>query len=160
MDQVTDSINVLDVSNWEINRVYRFTPNHAGWTVEPLIGLRFMKLMDVYRRDTYLRFDANGAIVPDLPPPGAATATAEQLTTRNATFTNNGFGGQVGARFWKKIGRVNYTAQMRVFGMHNQQNFHRFIDVITTEGAQGNDGAVVVLVNLCTLFPCVGVVVE
>ncbi len=65
---VTNSVNIADLTGVELNRTWQLEQLHYGTHLTPLVGLRYVKFKDYYQRDTYLRFDDAGFVVPPLPP--------------------------------------------------------------------------------------------
>jgi hypothetical protein len=126
---VMNSINVADLSSWELNKTFRVHALNYGSIVEPFFGFRYMKFQDFYRRDRYQRWDpATGAPLPNqfpfVPPPVDVTPFfVEDMVTTQATFDNHMIGGQLGLRWYKHKDRWNLSSEVRAFAFQNFQSF-------------------------------------
>jgi len=129
---VTNSINVADMTGFELNRTWLWKPLNHGGRLQPLIGFRYTRFIDFYERQTYQRFDDDGFPIPPdgIPPTLGTTATAEQLTTLDAGVINDMVGGQLGMHWDKDYRRWNFSGDVKFFGM---QNFQVWEETLTTE---------------------------
>jgi hypothetical protein len=118
------SLNSARYSSVELNKVWRRKTFHNGGVLEPLIGFRGMSFRDQYLRDNYVRFQETAApAVPGQPNPAVPDVNGvyEQLTTDQALYYNQMFGGQLGARFFHQRGHWLLSAEVRMFGCVNFQ---------------------------------------
>ena len=131
---VTNSINVADLSGFELNRTWLWKPLHNGGRLQPLVGLRYVRLIDFYQRQTYTRYDDNGFPTPSngVPPIDALTATTEQLTSIEAGVTNDMIGGQLGIHWDKDYRQWNFSGDVKGFAMQNFQNWNNVTNTETT----------------------------
>jgi hypothetical protein len=136
---VTNSINVADLSGIELNRTWMLEPLHNGAILEPMVGFRYVRIIDFYRRDNYSRYDENGTIVNPLPGVTTLTATTEQLNSLNAEFMNDMVGGQLGIHWSKEYRRWNFSGDVKGFAFQNFQKFSRRTIIETTEYAGNPD---------------------
>jgi hypothetical protein len=115
------SLNKANYAAFELNKTWRRKEFHNGSILEPLIGFRFMKFKDRYRRDTYERFasDIVGQPVPGVP---TVDGRFEELTTDGAIFDNNMVGGQLGFRFFHQRGHWLLSTDIRFFACQNFQS--------------------------------------
>jgi len=124
-----DSINVADLSSWELNKTFRKYELHYGSVIEPFIGFRYMTFEDLFRRDTYDRIDGTtGAIVGQVPPTTVdPTVLDDELyTSFQSLFVNHLVGGQFGARWFKVKSRWNLSTEIRAFAFANFQSLEQF----------------------------------
>ena len=124
---LTDSLNVADLANFEINKIFRVKPLHRGGTMEPFFGFRYMRFTDFNQEDDYTRYDQDGFPVPVLPIgppplPQPADAAFEEYISSNAAFDNNLVGGQIGFRFAEHRSRWLLSGEVRAFAFSNFQN--------------------------------------
>ncbi|TWU46076.1 hypothetical protein Poly51_54710 [Rubripirellula tenax] len=113
---ITDSLNFINYDSYELNKTWRMEPYHYGGILEPLVGLRWMRLNDHnYAED----FAITGLLPGDLG--GAGDSVAEQLTTDEALTTNDMLGAQVGFRYTKAVNRFTYSSDFKCFFGGNYQ---------------------------------------
>ncbi len=128
---VTNSINVADMTGFELNRTWLNTSMMHGARLQPLAGFRYIRFIDFYQRQAYVRMDDNGAIVPPTPPITGLTATTEQLNSIDAGFVNDMVGGQLGIRWQKDYRRWNFSGDVKGFALQNFQK-HNIVNTSTT----------------------------
>lgn len=116
---LTDSINVADLSGFELNKSWRLDAFHNGSILEPFLGVRYYKLGSIHRRDTYRRLDATFI---DNPEPNT-TDLLEEFTTDRSVWENHMVGGQLGLRWSDRRGRWTLASEFRGFGAQNFQAF-------------------------------------
>lgn len=136
----TNTINVAQMSSWEVNKIYRLERLHSGAWLEPFAGVRYTKFTDFHRNDGYLRFDSStDPLAPSGPQPNG-TDDLEQITIIRSSWINHMVGGQFGARLWKQHSRWTLASDMRVFAVQNFQSFSQSVSVdrILYDGV-GND---------------------
>ena len=46
---VTNSVNVADMTGFELNRTWLWKPLHHGGRLQPLVGFRYTRFIDFYR---------------------------------------------------------------------------------------------------------------
>lgn len=91
-------LNSVTFNIVEINRTFRQELSHGGF-LEPYVGIRYMGLNDNFIQDT-------------------------GITRFVQRAENNGFGGQVGARYVRAIGgRVNMAINGTISGVYNDQTY-------------------------------------
>ena len=135
---LTDSLNVANLSSFELNKTFLLRPMHNGAVVEPFFGFRYMQFTDINQEDDYTRYDDEGNVVPVIPigPPPAiqpADAAFEELISNNGSFENNLVGGQIGFRYSQHRSRWLLSGEARAFAFTNLQNFHMSQLQIVTE---------------------------
>lgn len=135
-----ESLNVADLSGFEVNKLFRLAPLHYNSVIEPFFGFRYAKFIDIFRRMRYERFDENGIPVPPLPPPGTTLEDPifEELSQDFSSFTNHMIGGQLGVRWFKTKGHWNLSSQFRMFAAQNFQAYNFQRDSIITQ-VDGDD---------------------
>ena len=111
------SLNVIGLTNFELNRTWRFEPYRYGGRLEPMIGFKYSTLNDTALNETYDR--EFGPLLTD--GSQAATLLQERMTSNTTRTKNQMVGGQFGARYFRQFGRVTGSAELRVFGMANFQ---------------------------------------
>ena len=139
---VTQSLNVATLSNFELNKTFRLDPLHRGSILEPFLGVRYNKFVDHTRRDQYERFDDTGNLVPTLPNANQALddATIERFTSNNWTIINNMVGGQLGVRWYGQHSRWQLDSDFRAFAMQNFQSMNYMRSTETTLFGGGGGG--------------------
>lgn len=114
---VGETTNVFQYQSYELNKTWRMTPYHYGGIVEPLVGLRYMKLRDVNAFNSY-----NSSIYPPPPPDPVAEPFEEFLNTQKDITLNEMFGGQLGFRYFKPHNRYVLSTDFRAFFGGNWQS--------------------------------------
>lgn len=112
LDQAFDSINVLKMSSFELNRVWRRPPFHNGTQFEPFLGYRYMNVKDYFQRDYFQE-------VP------VGTDEFFALDRFTAQFENQMHGGQLGARIYRQRGHWMLSADVKFFAFGNFQSLRR-----------------------------------
>ncbi|MFT5302635.1 MAG: hypothetical protein ACI814_003452 [Mariniblastus sp.] len=121
---IHQSINVAELSGFELNKIWRLEPLHNGSVIEPFMGVRYFNLGSVHRRDQYRRIDA---LFVDNPDPNIVDVM-DELTSTHAVWENHMVGAQMGFRWLDKRGRWNLSNETRVFGAQNFQSFGQQTD--------------------------------
>ena len=141
-----DSLNMANLSNFEINKTFLMKPLHNGAIVEPFYGFRYMRFTDFDRQDDYTRYDEDGAVVPIIPigPPPAvqpSDAAFEEYISGQGTYENNLVGGQLGFRYSQHRSRWLLSGEVRAFAFTNLQNLHLtdFRTVTEVDVGTGNE---------------------
>lgn len=129
---VTNSVNVADMTGVELNRTWQLDQLHHGAWLTPLVGLRYVKFIDFYQRDTYTRYDDLGFPLPAIPPAAAITATTEQLVSVQAGVQNDMLGGQLGVHWDRDYRRWNFSGDFKAFALENFQNWNNVTKTETT----------------------------
>ncbi len=120
-----NSINVVDMTGFELNRTWLQKPLMHGARLTTFGGFRYLKFVDFYQRDTYERLDENGNVINPLQPPIVGlTATTEQLTSFQSGFTNEMVGGQLGIRWDKDYRAWNFSGDVKALALQNFQNYN------------------------------------
>jgi hypothetical protein len=111
-------------------------PYHYGGILEPMVGLRWMRVLDTNGFSDYQSSLENPPLV------GPNFTDAEQLTTSTANTENEMFGGQVGFRYTKFRERFTFSSDLRVFFGGNWQNSRSQIvtELTTYTGSNAGDG--------------------
>lgn len=107
--------NVINYDSYELNKTWRMEPYHYGGILEPLVGLRWMRLHDLNSRDNF------ALVAPDAVGDPQGTI-GEELTKVSAFTENEMFGGQVGFRYMKTRDRFTFTSDFKVFFGGNWQS--------------------------------------
>jgi len=143
-----DSLNIADLTNFEINKTFRRKPSNAGGAViESFIGFRMARFTDFYLNEEYNRYDEDGIPVPPLPDPNNPDAPSpedaeyEELISTRANLANNLVGGQLGARWYDKRGRWLVSGELKFFALANMQHFeqHELTVYTDVDVGTGND---------------------
>lgn len=134
---VTNSVNVADMTGFELNRSWLWKPLHHGARLQPLVGFRYTRFIDFFERQTYFRFDDDGIPIPPdgIPPTTGTTATAEALRTLDAGVINDMVGGQLGMHWDKDYRQWNFSGDVKFFALQNFQNWEQRQYTVTTLGA-------------------------
>ncbi|MEM9827402.1 MAG: BBP7 family outer membrane beta-barrel protein [Planctomycetota bacterium] len=118
IDELT-SINAFSFDSYELNKTWRLTPYHYGGILEPMVGLRYMRLRDraIYQ-DYTPAFD---------PITGTANTNAngdvnDSLISSEGDTDNDMIGGQIGFRYFKTRMRFTHSLDFRVFAGGNYQS--------------------------------------
>ena len=111
------SINVFDYESYELIKTWRMTPYHYGGILEPMVGLRWMRLEDQNAQQQFIpAIDTlNGTVNLGI------LGLQDQLITDEAITDNEMITGQVGFRYFKYMNRFKYSADFRVFAGGNYQ---------------------------------------
>ncbi|QDS95297.1 hypothetical protein FF011L_40900 [Roseimaritima multifibrata] len=121
-----ESLNIMEMRNFELNKTFRMEPYHYGGILEPMIGFRYVSLKDQYFRSEYRSTDSiNYPII--ISPTDDPT---ESFIADTSTAENRMYGGQIGFRYFKYYNRFMLSTDLRVFGM---QNFQANQDVTTID---------------------------
>ena len=115
---IGDSLNVIGLTNFEINKTWRMRPYRYGGVLEPMIGFKYATLKDTALNQTYLR---SQALISN-PGTVAATTNVETLTSHETTIDNRMIGGQLGARYFTHVDRWTLSGEFRAFGAANFQD--------------------------------------
>jgi hypothetical protein len=134
--EVQDTDNVLSYDSYELNKTWRMQPYHYGGILEPMVGLRWMRMRDYNGFQNYQSSD-------DFPPlVGPNFTDAELLTSTIAVTENDLFGGQLGFRYFKFRDRFTFSSDFRVFFGGNWQNSYSQVGTELTlydGNTQGSD---------------------
>jgi len=112
-----DSVNILKMSSFELNKIFRLKPYHNGTIMEPILGYRYMNVRDFYQRQGLTEFPGNVGI-PVFP---VDDEFLQQITHRSI-FENQLHGGQLGARIFRQRGHWMLSGEVRFFAMANFQS--------------------------------------
>lgn len=106
--------NWMDLNSYELNKSWRLEPYHYGGILEPLVGVRWLRVNDLNRRNSYQStFDAIPLTFPIGSP--LEEAAAEQITTNTARTRNEMLAAQLGFRYLRHRDRFLYSAQFKAF---------------------------------------------
>lgn len=124
-----DSLNVVGLTNFELNKTWRRSPYRYGGMLEPMIGLKYSTFNDTALNENYTRTQ-NQITVPG----GLLNENAvETLFSDTTTIKNSMIGGQLGARYFNHSGRWTLSGEFRAFAMQNFQDRTLARRQITTE---------------------------
>ncbi|MGB7323574.1 MAG: hypothetical protein WBD31_01795, partial [Rubripirellula sp.] len=112
---ISTSENFINYNSYELNKTWRMEPYHYGGILEPLVGLRWMRVKDYNYTQS---FDVD---IEDITQGEPAGSIVEQLTSDNAITDNDLLGGQVGFRYMKAMNRFTYSSDFKVFFGGNYQ---------------------------------------
>lgn len=118
------SLNVANISGFEINRTWRLDRLHYGGVLEPLIGFRFLQFRDYTQRSGYQRFDDTGVTNP-FP---NDTDVIEEITSSLSQWRNDMVGGQFGIRWSGQHNHWKLSSDWRIFAFNNFQNYQNIFD--------------------------------
>jgi hypothetical protein len=113
---VQDTENVIGYDSYELSKTWRLEPYHYGGIMEPMVGVRWMRILDINGFSDYQSSLQN----PPLTNPIFLT-DIEQLTTATARTENEMFGGQLGFRYTKFKDRFTFSSNFLVFFGGNWQ---------------------------------------
>ena len=65
---IQDSVNVADLTSFELNKSFRWKKLHYGSTLEPFFGFRYVKFQDFWQQDSYSRITDLGVDIGQVPP--------------------------------------------------------------------------------------------
>ncbi|NNE00692.1 MAG: hypothetical protein HKN47_25535, partial [Pirellulaceae bacterium] len=134
---IQDSENVVNYDAYELNKTWRMEPYRYGGILEPLVGVRWMRVTDVNTLQTY-----NSSLDIDTVP-FIIFGDAEQLITDNTTTENEVIAGQVGFRYIKFRDRFTFSGDFRAFtGASLQCSTSREETEITIYDGAGEGAAV------------------
>jgi hypothetical protein len=106
---IHDTENVLSYDSYELNKVWRMEPYHYGGILEPMVGLRWMRVIDT---NAFMNYQST---LENPPLAGPNFDEAELLTSSQAITTNDLLGGQLGFRYFKFRDRFTYSSDFRAF---------------------------------------------
>lgn len=125
------SVNAFSYDSYELNKTWRMEPYHYGGILEPLAGVRWMRVKDVQRFENY-RFP----LITD-PDNDLGDVDSETSLTENDLF-----GGQLGFRYTKFRDRFTFSSDVRIFAGASWQStkYQRTEYDITLEEFTGEGG--------------------
>ncbi|MEX0818304.1 MAG: BBP7 family outer membrane beta-barrel protein [Pirellulaceae bacterium] len=139
---IRDSVNVADLSSFELNKSFRLKKLHYGSHLEPFFGFRYIKYQDFWQQDSYSRITDLGVDVGQVPPltQDPTLLQNERFDSLTSRFDNHMVGGQLGARWYKLKGRWNLSGEIRAFIFSNFQ-YHETVQMseLTFYDATGLD---------------------
>lgn len=116
---VGNTENVFKFDSYEFNKTWQLEPYHYGGILEPLIGVRWMRLEDHNigtRLNSFNNLEGTNGQV------GTILGTFDQLLTSQSLTDNEMFAGQVGFRYFKYRDRFTFSTGLKVFLGGNYQN--------------------------------------
>ncbi len=143
--EVGDSNNAFTYDSYELNKTWRLEPYHYGGILEPMVGIRWMRVDDFNYFQTYQSSEDNPPLI------GPNFTDAEQLVTAGATTENELFGGQLGFRYMKFRDRFTFTSDFRAFfgGNYQSSKSQRQTELTIYDGA-GEGSNVTRIINTST----------
>jgi hypothetical protein len=133
LDQSFDTLNVLKMSSFELNKTWRVKPLHNGAILEPMVGYRYMNVRDFYQRETMTEV-----------PVGVPPIEFFAVDNISSQFENNMHGIQLGARLFRQRGHWMLSSDIRLFGMANFQTLRRNTQQSFLPNPDQNTGNVIV----------------
>ncbi len=132
---IQDCGNVMQFDSYELNKMWRLEPYHYGGILEPLVGVRWMRLDDT---NAFQSYQSTIDAIPLVLPSGN---DGERLTTNANVTENEMLGGQLGFRYRKYRERFTFMADFRAFFGGNYQSSRAQTTTETTEyaGTAEND---------------------
>jgi hypothetical protein len=116
----------------EANRIWRLEPTHRGAILEPLVGLRFIRLTDYFVQEMYESLRTGAPV--NGPANGALALPNFDIFTRNEfRHGNDLMGGQAGLRMSTTRGRWRLSSDLRGMVFNNFQDFEDELLVETNE---------------------------
>lgn len=134
-----DSLNVVGLTNFEINKTWRRRPYRYGGVLEPMMGFKYSTMKDTALNERYFRSQA----LIGTPGNVSNTTDVETLVSHTTDTANQMVGGQLGARYFTHAGRWTLSTELRAFGMANFQSRRYELRSFTTEYS-GLGGTVVI----------------
>jgi len=101
----SNTVNSFDYDSYELNKTWRLEPYHYGGILEPMVGVRWMRIDDKTRFDNFVVTDRTADLLP----------LGGDLTSQVARTENDLFGGQLGFRYTKFRDRFTFGAEFRAF---------------------------------------------
>lgn len=114
---LADSLNVFNMSNFEINKTWRREPYRFGGIIEPMVGFKYMTVDDLALNQSYAR---SFAPLTNVTP--TTDYQTETMTSMETRIKNQMVGGQLGARYFTHYDRWTVSTEFRAFGMANFQS--------------------------------------
>ncbi len=112
---IDDTENAFTYNSYELNKTWRFEPYHYGGILEPMVGVRWIRIQDINGFENYSSSLDTDTV------PYLAFPDAEQLISNAAITKNDMFGGQFGFRYTKYRDRFTYSSVLNVFFGGNWQ---------------------------------------
>lgn len=131
---IQNTENMMRYDSYELNKVWRLEPYHYGGILEPMIGLRWLRIQDV---NAFQQYQSANDLIPYLDFPNA-----ERLVTNTAITDNEMFGAQLGFRYFKSRDRFTFSGGFMCFFGGNWQvsRTNQFEEITSYDGiGQGND---------------------
>jgi hypothetical protein len=129
---VQNSVNVMSMNGFELNKTWRLPPYFHGGILEPFLGFKYSQIQDRFQRQAYDTFGI------DIDNDGTADFNVEQLETFSAGTKNDMFGGQIGGRYMYFRQRWTLSAEFRAFAMqnfqHHNEKFRERWSIYDTDG--------------------------
>lgn len=141
------SLNVLEVSGFELNKTFRLEPYHYGGILEPMIGVRYASVDDTTFNRAY---QSTEKLFPDIINPD--DDPTERFIEQRSRAENDMFGGQLGFRYFKFMNRFTLSTDFRAFGLQNfQSNVDETFTETTIYDGEGIDAEVLSVEKTSTL---------
>lgn len=134
---VQDTANVIGYDSYELSKTWRLEPYHYGGIMEPMVGLRWMRILDTNGVSSYQSSaQSTPLVIPNL------SADLEQLTLDTANTENEMFGGQLGFRYTKFKDRFTFSSNFLTFFGGNWQvsRSQRIVEITEYSGDAAGDG--------------------
>ncbi|MEM6691088.1 MAG: hypothetical protein AAF664_16790 [Planctomycetota bacterium] len=119
---VDDTFNHFKYKNFELNRTWRMEPYHYGGILEPMIGVRYINLIDFNQDELLNTFADLTSIAGQIFPETLVPQAVDQLLTDQSITENDMLLGQIGFRYFKYRHRFVYMGDFRVFSGQNWQS--------------------------------------
>jgi hypothetical protein len=112
---IRQSVNVGNLSGFEINRLMERHYFHNGGVIEPLVGVRYIKFEDKFRYAFYERIQSD--------PFPSGIDDVEIYRDIQSHYENNMLGPQLGFRLFKETGHWKLSSELRMFALQNWQHY-------------------------------------
>ncbi|QDT05473.1 hypothetical protein K227x_38730 [Rubripirellula lacrimiformis] len=128
---IGDTQNYINYNSYELNKTWRMEPYHYGGILEPLVGLRWLRVNDLNGTQSFAAFPGTTAVIG----PGSgdpADTFVEQLTSDRSITENEMLGMQVGFRYLKQRERFSFTSDFKCFlgGSYQSAKYDRQIESV------------------------------
>lgn len=115
---IRNTENVMDLNSYELNKSWRLEPYHYGGILEPLVGVRWLRLKDT---NIFEQYDSTFEFPPFVFDP-LFEGAAERVTTNQAITENEMIAAQIGFRYFKYRDRFLFSGQFKAFTGGNWQS--------------------------------------
>ena len=132
---IQTTVNTMKMSSIELMRIMERWTFHNGGILEPMVGVRYIKLQDRFHYSFYERLESDG--------PFNFIDDVEFYRDQLSYTENNMLGGQLGFRLFKETGHWTLSSEFRMFALNNYQHFATTVDnyIWSAEGVNSNPPA-------------------
>lgn len=128
---IQTTVNTMKMSSIELMRIMERWTFHNGGILEPMVGVRYIKLQDRFHYSFYERLESDGF---------PFSIDDVELYRDQLSYTQNDMvGGQLGFRLFKETGHWTLSSEFRMFALQNFQQFASTVDnyIWSSEGLNG-----------------------